>query len=243
MMTTRPRLIFLCVDGSSSSGDIRNALKNACTRRGISISAANFKYSGSAGVRMSRYLKKVRDLVSKNGMDPTQLCLLVVGKSLGGAKMYRFFFQYADYLKFFHKIALILVDAHEPGAPGNEGDVDKWYDYVHFSSGHQLKWWTYKWGPAESQLDASAKIRVYVIYQRNDWPRGYGMREAYRCDNLTEKTVLSRTDSKHEPADHWNLAWCDKTVDLMADAVSFLNSSSQESVTESSCSDFYALPN
>ena len=181
------------------------------------------KYSKSANVGMSDYRRKIRDLAKNNGDNPGALNLLIVGKRLGGAKMYRFLYKQSEYLKQFAKVAVTLVDAHEPVALGNEGKKGKWYDYVYFTGGkYHLKWWNDKWGPDENQSKGNAKLRFYNIYQRNKWPRGYGMRKALKNVSLYKKKVYSLKEKKNEKADHWNIAWCDKTVNILADAIAYL---------------------
>ncbi len=218
-------LIYLCVDGSSASAEIKSSLVDACAKCGVPLSPSNSKYSKSAAVGMSDYRKKVEDLVSANGGDPADLRLCIIGKSLGGAKMYRFFYQYADYLKTFGKVATALVDPHEPIIPGDSGKEGKWYDYVYFSGGSAtLAWWTDKWGPSGDQSTPTATLRVYTIYQRNEWPKGYNLNSAYKNTSLTNKKVKSPPDNGSDIANHWTIAWCDKTVALLSDAINFLNS-------------------
>jgi hypothetical protein len=217
-------LIYLCVDGSASAGDILNAMKDACVKCDVPLSSSNYKYSKSTNVGMSDYKKKVEDLVSANGGAPASLRLLIVGKSLGGAKMYRFLYQYSDYLKTFEKVATALVDPHEPIVPGDEGDQGKWYEFVYFSGGSAtLKWWPDKWGPSADQSNSDAKLRIYNIYQRNAWPCGYAMGSAFKKVSLTDKMVKSPPTNGSKDADHWTISWCDKTVSLLSDAIGYLN--------------------
>jgi hypothetical protein len=217
-------LVYLCVDGSAAAGDILNSLKDACAQCQVPLKSSNYRYSKSMNVGMSDYRKKVEALVSANGGNPSSLRLLIIGKSLGGAKMYRFFYQYNAYLKTFGKVAAAFVDAHEPIVPGDDGDKGKWYDYVYFSGGsHNLNWWTDAWGASANQTDDTAKLRVYCIHQRNQWPLGYSMSSAYRNTNLTGKKVKSPPDNGSAKADHWKISWCDKTVGLLSDAIVFLN--------------------
>lgn len=89
-------------------------------------------------------------------------------------------------------------------------------------SRHHLKWWNDKWGPEGDQSDANARLRFFVTCQRNHWPRGYAMRQAFRNTSLTGKNVLSYVSNQAEEADHWNIAYCNKTVRMLADAIGYL---------------------
>ena len=95
------QLISLCVDGSGAKGEIRKALKDAYAKCEVPMKTGTSKYSKSANVGMSDYRRKIRDLAKNNGDNPGALNLLIVGKSLGGAKMYRFLYKQSEYLKQF----------------------------------------------------------------------------------------------------------------------------------------------
>lgn len=216
-------LIFLCVDGSSSHGDIKRALLEACTRRNVPYGSSTLAYSKSAAVPIRKYFEKIKTLVAANGGHPDALALFIIGKSLGGAKMYRFLHDKADYLKQFAKVAAALVDPHEPLVPGNTGELDRWYDYVHFSdSKSNLTWWNEQWGAAADQSLKTSRMRFFSINQRNGWPKGYSMKNAYDYVCLTGKKVIRGSNGNQEEADHWNIAWCDKTVEQMVAAIDFL---------------------
>ncbi len=217
------RVVCLCVDGSAAKGDVRKAVVDALGWNGIGLVTGQLKYSKSAAIKISKYREKVRDLIKNNGGDPSSMGLLIVGKSLGGAKMYRFIYKEIGILKQFAGVAVVLVDAHEPIVPGNKGKKGKWYNYVYFTRArHRLKWWQGKWGPHGDQASKKAKLRFHVIYQRNSVTRGYGMNTPYKSVCLTGRNVKSLSDNKIEKANHWNISWCDKTVDLMTEAIGYL---------------------
>jgi|GEM_PF-5904826 len=217
------KLIFLCVDGSSSHGDIKTALLEACTRRNVPCDSGTLAYSKSAAVPITKYMERIKKLVVSNGGHQDALALFIVGKSLGGAKMYRLLHDKAEYLKQFAKVAVELVDPHEPLAPGNSGEPDRWYDYVHFSDDKSnLTWWNEQWGAAADQSLKSSRMRFFSIHQRNGWPKGYSMKDAYNYVCLTDKKVIRGSTGRQEEADHWNIAWCDKTVEQMVAAIDFL---------------------
>jgi hypothetical protein len=211
------------VDGYANKGNVRKAVVDAFGYNGIALERGQLKYSASKYVAVHEYRQKLVKLIERNGGDASMLALLIVGKSFGGAKMYRFSYKYADLLGKFAGVATVLVDPHEPIIPGDEGDTGKWYDYVYFKGGgHRLKWWHNKWGPHGNQTAAGAKRRFYVTYQRNEWPRGYGMATPYQQKNLTGKKVQPHGQSKKELATHWNIARCASTVALLQDAIGYL---------------------
>ena len=218
-------VVCLCVDGSAGKGRIKEAVVSALGWCAIGLVPGQMKYSKSAAVPVRRYRSKVEDLIERNGSDPSALGLLLVGKSLGGAKLYRFMHDYAEYLKRFAALAGVLVDAHAPNpvGPGNEGDTGEWYKYVHLSGGdHHLTWWEDKWGPHGDQREPDARLRLYATYQRNSYPRGYRLNTAFENKNLTGKSVRIPPENELQTASHWNISNCHSTVYLLMDAVKYL---------------------
>jgi len=217
------RVVCLCVDGYANRGRIRKAVVDAFGYAGIALDRGQLKYSASKIVKIGEYKKKVEKLVETGGGDPSELAILVVGKSLGGAKMYRFSYEHADLLRQFAGWATVLVDPHEPIIPGDEGDTGHWYDFVRFKGGgHKLKWWESEWGPHADQRTAGAKLRFYVTYQRNEWPRGYNLATPYKRLNLTGRLIQPHGQSASELATHWNISRCATTVAMLRDAIKFL---------------------
>lgn len=219
------RVVCLCVDGYAEKQRIRKAVVDAFGYQGIVLDRGQMSYSSSKYLKMSEYRKKVLKLLENNGDDPSKPAVLLVGKSFGAAKMYRFMYRYCeDLLDRFSGVATVLVDPHEPIVPGDKGKTGKWYDFVYFAGGkYRLKWWNSKWGPQEKQFDVNAKMRFYVTFQRNEWPRGYSMNHPYMLNNLTRKKVRTAGQTKTALATHWNIAGCSETVDLLHDAISFLD--------------------
>ena len=219
------KVVCLCVDGSAGKGRIREAVVSAFGWRGIGLLPGQMKYSKSSAVPVYKYREKVKKLIYDNGFDPRVLCLLLVGKSLGGAKIYKFMYEYAEYLKQFATVAGVLVDAHAPPpvGPGNKGKTDKWYPYIHLSGGdHNLTWWTDQWGPHADQRKADARLRLYATYQRNKYPRGYRLEYAHKNVDLTGRSVRVPPENKSQTASHWNISYCHSTVDLLMEAIEFL---------------------
>ena len=217
------RVVCLCVDGYANKMNIRKAVEDAYENSDITLDSGQMSYSKSKYMQVCQYHPKVLNLIIKNGGNPSQLSLLLVGKSLGAVKLYRFAYQNASLLKSFARAAVVLVDAHEPVIPGDEGGTGKWYDFVYFYGGrYRLRWWSRKWGPHGNQSEAHAKMRFFVVYQRNEWPRGYNMASPFKRVSLTGKKVKPHGQSTKEIASHWNIARCDKTVSVIEEAIAYL---------------------
>ena len=78
---------------------------------------------------------------------------------------------------------------------------------------------------AADQSKPNSKLCVFNIFQRNNYPRGYKFTSAYRNTSLRSENVISylRYPYKSEEADHYNIANCDKTVNLIQEAFAYLN--------------------
>lgn len=217
------QIACLCVDGAAGKGNVKKSVVDAFGWRGIALETKQLKYSKSMMIRLAEYRKKLHRLVEQNGGDPSNISLLIVGKSLGAAKMYRFLYKYYDELKPFARISVVLVDPHEPFVPGDTGDTAEWYDFVYFKNGkHRLKWWDDRWGDCKAQTDPHAKLRFHVAYQRNRWPRGYAMNTPYKSYNLTGKRVRLDDSGEKKTPDHFSISSCEKTVDLLMTAIEHL---------------------
>jgi hypothetical protein len=217
------RIACLCVDGAAGKGNVKKAVIEAFGWKGIALKTGQLKYSKSMAVGMTEYRKKLRRLIAQNGGDPSQISLLIVGKSLGGAKMYRFLYKYYNELRSFVRVSVVLVDPHEPIVPGDNGDTAEWYDFVYFKNGkYRLKWWEDRWGDCKAQIEPQAKLRFHIAYQRNKWPRGYAMNTPYRSYNLTGKKVRIHNSSEKQIPDHFSISQCEKTVDLLMTAIGHL---------------------
>ena len=219
------KVVCLCVDGYAEKERIRSAVIDAFGYHGIVLEPGQMIYSESKHVKISEYRTKVLKLLGNNGDNPSKPAILLVGKSLGGAKIYRFMYNYYKaLLNQFSGVATVLVDAHEPIVPGDKGKTGEWYDFVYFEGGkYRLRWWDSEWGPHNQQSAPDAKMRFYVTYQRNEWPCGYSMNAPYMVNNLTHKNVQKAGQTQSSLATHWNIAGCTHTVDLLHDAIGFLN--------------------
>ena len=218
------RVVCLCIDGYAEKQRIRKAVVDAFGYHGILLEPGQMMYSASKSVKISEYRKKVLKLLENNSDGTSKPAVLLVGKSLGAAKLYRVMHNYYEEFKdSVSGIAAVLVDAHEPIVPGDKGLTGKWYDFVYFDGGkYKLKWWDNKWGDQTQQSAADAKMRFYVTYQRNEWPCGYSMNTPYTLSNLTRRKVQRAGQTNSDLATHWNIAGCTKTVDLLYDAIGFL---------------------
>jgi hypothetical protein len=226
------RIVILVVDGLSASGDIHEAVVAALNNAGILFPCINYRLASCLSLFESKeslwvYSVDIDSVVQDMGLDPSDeedranLRLLLVGKSLGGANMYKFLELFSGELNDFKKVALVLVDAHEPGEPGDEGhtgDCDD-YDFVCFSDCEYCLTWfnTYNddFNYASQQESDDSKLRVFNIYQRNDNIKGYSFPNAYSNNNL------SNIDLNGE-ASHWNIANCEETRILIQDAIEYL---------------------
>jgi hypothetical protein len=214
------------VDGSASKGLIKDTTVAALGWCGIGLVPGQMRYSKSFNVEVYRFKSKVDALIANAPVSASKLGLLLVGKSLGGAKLYNFAYKYAAYLKQFKGVAVALVDAHDPApqhGPGNSGSTGKWYKHVYLEGGgHFLKWWQSEWGAHTDQQKIKARWRFHAIYQRNKFPKGYRMHKGFVNDNRTNKNVVVRPSGQSKPANHWNISHCDETTNLLVSAIQYL---------------------
>jgi hypothetical protein len=129
------------------------------------------------------------------GVNQYSTCVLLVGKSVGAAMLYRSLYRcYSSKspyigLQNFFKVAVVLVDAHEPGAPGDSGYANKWYDYVYFDKSmgsgsyyyYNLKFWS-AWAPyINPYRKGYSQLAIYNTYERHPSEsfRGYSFNGLY----------------------------------------------------------------
>lgn len=152
---------------------------------------------------------EIDKLVTASGKSRSNLLLLLVGKSLGGAKTYKMMYNYASSFDDFYRTAVVLIDSHEPIAPGKYGRANRWYDYVMFrrNSSSWRKNYDLKW---QSRWDSfGSKLAIYNTYQRKHWPQGYSFSAA---------TVNTRVNNK----DHFEIVQCPESEANMERAFRFL---------------------
>jgi hypothetical protein len=215
-----PHLPTLCIDGSSHTGDIRTSLRQAfadVAAGGTPVTCHGcFSYQRS-GDTPDAYWRIVNTLVNDAAQvsgvsaDPANFPLLLVGKSRGAAKLYRMLYDNAAGFARFRRVAAVLVDTHDAGSPGDDGTTGTWHDCVYFDGGtYHLKWWSGRWGAADTQAQAAARLRVYAVYQRRKWPKGYAFPHAFANLHLTGGAV-----------DHGTISSLPETIRQIAAAVQF----------------------
>ena len=204
------KLVALIWDGSSATGSIKDAFLTAID--GVSgWSHIKWYYIGGTS-SLSTAKSKIESGVSSYGLPKSSLSVLVIGKSLGGAKTYKFANDQAGLLDDFYRSAVVTVDAHEPGAPGDEGRCNYWYDYVRFrcdSSGwndHYDLAWRSVWNDRAN----AGRLEFFNVYQRNEWPRGYRFSDALGMN------------TRATSGDHWSIANSTYSRSAIQAAISFL---------------------
>lgn len=153
--------------------------------------------------------KEIDKIVRDYNKNPSELLLLLVGKSMGGAKTYKMLYNHSSAFDDFYRTAVVLIDSHEPVAPGKYGRADYWYDYVIFRrnssswrKNYDLKWQT-RWNSFGS------KLAIYNTYQRKEWPQGYSFSSA-------------RENTRIYNEDHFSIVECPASIQKMEKAFKFL---------------------
>jgi hypothetical protein len=117
--------------------------------------------------------------------------------------------NHRNYFKSFKKVTLILVDAHEPGAPGKKGRAwdrywhrfelktrNRWYDYVSFTN-HKGGRNNYELRFSNELAEYGYKLKVYATYQRSQIIKGYsfqgipGISTVVRQDDKTHTSIVT----------------------------------------------------
>jgi hypothetical protein len=135
-------------------------------------------------------------------IDRSDIRLLLIGKSLGGAKFYRMIYENALDLSEFLKVGVVFVDTHsvppaDEGKPGWNGPAGN--KYIHFTgtgglnSTYNLTWFgdvddsgfDSLFNSKDEQGDLESKIRIFNIYSRRVYSTkvgsilGYNFSDAY----------------------------------------------------------------
>jgi len=148
--------------------------------------------------------------INNRGVNWASQCVLLIGKSVGAAmlyrSLYRAYYSKSPYigLQNFFKVAVVLIDTHEPGKPGDSDDGGKWWDYVYFDSSmgrsgyrYNLKFWN-KWAQyINVNRKAQSQLGIYNTYQRYDskW-RGYSFSGIYN-GKYYSITNIKQNNVKH----------------------------------------------
>ncbi|MBN1698497.1 MAG: hypothetical protein JW881_13360 [Spirochaetales bacterium] len=167
--------------------------------------------------------------------NTNQYCLLLIGKSVGAAAIYRSLYRiYYGKSKYFggtqfYKVGVVLVDAHEPFAPGDEGNSGQWYDYVHFNKElkadgdyYNLTLWQ-KWAdniiyPNGDDRQKFTQLRIWNTYQRGsglfDGFEGYSFTGQYYFNNKLNNCVKN---VRQYGVEHTEIEGTNKTVEIMVE--------------------------
>jgi hypothetical protein len=205
---TTAKIVALVWDGAANQKRIDKAFYTAMDN--VSSWSAWRKYWLSGGYDIADAKKRVNDMVNAYGISKSKLICLLIGKSLGGAKIYRMIAKNESFFDDFARVAVVLVDPHEPGAPGDEGRCNYWYDYVKFRC-HSSDWngnYDLAWQSVWDNMIINRRLEFYSIYQRGSWPRGYKFTDAGYCWRSSY--------------DHYDIADCSSTVRLIEYAVKFI---------------------
>lgn len=198
--------VVMVWDGFSNGEQIFSAFSSAASSaNGWSSYSGLFLQSGNSP---SEVKSKIDAEVAAYGKPRSQLNLLIIGKSLGGAKTYKMSHTYHESFNDFNKVAMVLVDPHEPGAPGDQGRADYWYDYVHFRR-HSSWAGNYDLTFTGNHANYFGKLGIYSTYQRSYWPRGYMF--------TTNAKRLTR-----QYCDHTAIANSSTTISVIKDAIEYL---------------------
>ena len=164
---------------------------------------------------------KINHMILLNGLDTSNMSLLVVGKSLGAVLAWATFMNHKDMVfSNFCRVALVLIDPH--GA-ADDDDCNYVYD-----AGDPLYW------PASYPTD-TRRFRVYHIFQQEDAPTGAAFQKQIsnewakeervcRYEDLTERNGINHNEMFKQPetnalikeafefawyGDEW---WCEEEV-------------------------------
>ncbi|MBN2532947.1 MAG: hypothetical protein JXB88_08650 [Spirochaetales bacterium] len=118
---TPTKIVAIVWDGSGNDKRIDDSFYAAIGN--VSGWSAWRKYWLSGSYDIGDAKKRVNDLVDDYGIPKSQLLCLLIGKSLGGAKTYRMIAKNESFFDDFARVAVVLVDPHEPGTPGDEGQI------------------------------------------------------------------------------------------------------------------------
>lgn len=208
------RTIVLCVDGFSNSYKIFEALDSAIAKSGKSpaeldgVTIKRQEYS-IWHADCSDYVDTIRRIANSSSLPLAEQNLVLIGKSLGGARTFKMINSYASYFKKFKRVAVVLVDAHEPFIPGAYGRANRWYDYVIFAGSGGI--YNYDLKMTATLSSYGSKLRIFNIYQREDLIRGYAFTAAYKNINLTSNIS------------HFNIPGKAETINCIYEALNWGN--------------------
>jgi len=195
-------IIVAVMDGAAYEEKIFSTCEDAMGAEDLDVdSSTSYAELPSFGVnKMANAMAKINDLTSTMvythkgfGANRSDVRLLLVGKSLGGAKFYRILYARAKELDEFYKVGVVLVDSHCVG-PADEGDCCKWNgprwpfraDYVYFTHRKadgdcddcgddcgddcfNLGWldrWNDYFNSQSEQGESDSRLRIFNIYSR-----------------------------------------------------------------------------
>lgn len=204
-------IIVAVMDGAAYEQKIFDTCEDAMGHEDLEVDSSTSYArlrSNFQGDEIAKAMDKINALASdmeeEFGANRSDVRLLLVGKSLGGAKFYRMLFEYAEELAELKKVAVVFVDSHsdppaDEGRPGWNGPPLN--DYVYFTgSGGSNSTFNLAWlseldsnfNSASEQGDSDSKLRIYNIYSRRIyedgltyiWRKiksilGYSFRDAY----------------------------------------------------------------
>lgn len=201
------KLIVILWDGSGKDGKIKTAFSDGW-QDAECHTPYHKKYIDDRFKSPGQTKSDIETMVSQSGYSKSELGLLVIGKSMGGAKTYKMIHDYQTTFDDFKKVHVVLIDAHEGPQPGNQGYSGKWYDYVHFDNNTKYITRDYDLTYTSRYYNYGSKLRVYNTYQRDDLLEGYTFRKAYR----NKKQSISRDG-------HSKITNTATTVDLIEEAI------------------------
>lgn len=176
------KLLVVLWDGYGKDGTIKDAYNSALTKvleNHLNI-PVDMKYINDRGQTIGQTKAVIDRMREASGYSHHELGLVIIGKSMGGAKTYKMVHDYHGHLDDYKRVSMVLIDAHEGGAPGNQGISGKWYDYVHLANNTSSWSRDYDLSFLMRHGNYGSKLRIYNTYQRDDGLKGYTFTRAYR---------------------------------------------------------------
>ncbi len=187
------RLVVVLCDGFADNGYIRylwNTAYGYALQRGfVQELKGSYMEHGNDYDDVKSEIRRLVSAYAAEGIPQSQLTLLVIGKSLGAAKNFELMYHnYNDshngYFKNFYKVGWVLIDPHEPVAPGDRGRCNRWYDHVYFDCNKAYNddimndyndYYNLAMFSRWKYWISRGQLRVNSTFQRRDSTKGYPM--------------------------------------------------------------------
>ncbi len=185
------RFVVIVSDGAANTGSVldmwNQAYGYALARGFVKEMKGSYMGGWSTPGEIRNEIVRWVNAYANEGIPQGEITLLVIGKSQGSARQYKTMYNsynndHNGYFKNFYKVGWVLIDPHEPGAPGKSGRCGHWYDYVvfdcnkDFNSGNWNNYYNlylyFRW----TYWIARGQLRINSTYERVDpLIQGYAM--------------------------------------------------------------------